>query len=602
MKESSEIKQKILRLPNEPGIYKYFNKDKELIYVGKAKDLKKRVSSYFTKSTGISLKTRKLVSEISDLEYIVVNTEFDALLLENNLIKENQPKYNILLKDDKSYPFICISSERFPRVFSTRRHERNEGEYYGPYSSVKALNNLLELINKLYTIRTCNYNLSEHNINQGKFKICLEYHVKNCLGPCEGFQSEQDYMLDIQQTRSILKGNLKEVESHLTTRMTVAASSLEFEKAQELKEKIDLLQNFQSKSIIFNKKIQDTDIITITQHESTFYINYTKLENGMINISESIKLKNKLDESTAEILSLTYTELRQRYESTANLVLSNLEFDTWNDKVILEIPKIGDKKKLVELSYKNVLQFKKEDINKRYNHITPQQRVVQQLKDDLKLKALPNHIECFDNSNIQGTNPVASMVCFKNGKPSKKDYRHFKIKTVIGPDDFSSMNEIVTRRYKRLIEEDQPLPNLIIIDGGKGQLSAACDALKKVGVYEKIPIVGIAKKLEEIYYPEDSIPVHISKKSESLRLIQHLRDEAHRFAITFHRSLRSKGQTKSELDEIQGIGPKTKTDLLKHFKSFKKIKEASLEDLKMAIPKSKAEIVFSYIQKKRELN
>lgn len=405
-------------------------------------------------------------------------------------------------------------------------------------------------------------------------------------------------MEDIQQARQILKGNLREVAKHLEHEMQEAASSLAFEKAQELKEKLDLLDSFQSKSIIVNNKMQDFDIITVSSEESIFYLNYTKLENGMMNISESFKVKQKLDESESDILSLTYADKYERYNSKAQVVLSNKEFDTWDENIELILPKIGDKRKLVELSMKNLLQFKKDDIQKKNAHISPNQRVVQQLQSDLKLKEPPNHIECFDNSNIQGTNPVASMVCFKDGKPSKKDYRHFKIKTVVGPDDFSSMNEIVTRRYKRLVEENSPLPKLIIIDGGKGQLNAACDALKEVGVYEQIPIIGIAKKLEEIYYPEDSVPVHISKKSESLRLIQHLRDEAHRFAITFHRSLRSKGQTKSELDEIIGIGPKTKESLLKHFRSIKKIKAASLEDLELVVPKSKAKIIYDYIQKK----
>jgi len=383
---SEYIKNKISRLPNEPGVYKYFNKDKELVYVGKAKQLKKRVSSYFTNSVGLSLKTRKLVSEIAEIDYVVVNTEFDALLLENNLIKENQPKYNILLKDDKSFPFICISSERFPKIFSTRRHELNQGEYFGPYSNVKALNSVLELIRKLYTIRTCSYNLSATNIKQGKFKVCLEYHVKNCLGPCEGLQSEKDYLLDIQQARAILKGNLKEVEDHLFKKMQMAAEALEFEKAQEYKDKVDSLQNFQSKSVIVNMKIQDTDIITITSYENTFFLNYAKLENGMINISESTKVKKKLEETTEEVLAIAYADLRTRYDSRAKLVLSNVAFDTWEESIEMVVPKIGDKKKLVELSVKNVLQFKKEEVEKKNKNVSRQSRVVQQLQEDLRLQ------------------------------------------------------------------------------------------------------------------------------------------------------------------------------------------------------------------------
>lgn len=584
-------------LPNSPGVYKYFNKG-VLIYVGKAKNLKKRVTSYFNKQTGNSLKTRKLVREIDHVDYVIVDSEYDALLLENNLIKENQPKYNILLKDDKSFPFICISNDRFPKIYSTRRAELNEGEYFGPYTSVKALNNVLELIRSLYHVRTCNYLLSEKNIENKKFKVCLEYHIGNCLGPCEDLQSESSYLAEIDQARHIIKGHLKIVKDHFLSSMKTAAEELNFESAQEFKTKIEFLDKFQSRTVIVNKKLKGIDVITITSTEKKAFVNYMRVDNGIINISDSITVKKRLDESDEQVLELLIIELRERFNSESKTILSNKIFEYWEDSMEVNVPQIGDKRKLVELSLKNALYHKKEALSQAEKTKQKENRVTQQLKDDLKLKAIPNHIECFDNSNIQGTNPVASMVCFKNGKPSKKDYRHFKIKTVIGPDDFGSMKEIVFRRYKRLQDENIPFPNLIVIDGGKGQLHAACDALKELGIYTDIPIIGIAKRLEEIYYPEDSIPLHISKKSESLKLIQQLRDEAHRFAITFHRSLRSKGQVKSELDLILGIGEKTKQKLLQEFKSYKKIELASFQQLEAIIGKKKALILLGHIQKK----
>ncbi|MEP3386685.1 MAG: excinuclease ABC subunit UvrC [Reichenbachiella sp.] len=584
-------------LPNAPGVYKYFNKE-VLIYVGKAKNLKKRVSSYFNKQKGDSLKTRKLVKEIDHVEYVIVDSEYDALLLENNLIKENQPKYNILLKDDKSFPFICISNERFPKIFSTRRDELNEGEYFGPYTSVKALNNVLELIRSLYKVRTCNYLLSEKNIKEKKFKVCLEYHIGNCLGPCEGLQKEEDYLSEIEQARHIIKGHLKVVKDHFLSTMKSSAENLEFEKAQEYKTKIDFLDKFQSRTVIVNKKLKGIDVITITSTDKKAFLNYMRVDNGIINISDSLTVSKRLDETDEQILELLIIELRDRFTSTSKTILTNKTFEYWQESVDIIVPQIGDKKKLVELSLKNALYHKKEALSQAEKTKQKENRVTQQLMVDLKLKVIPNHIECFDNSNIQGTNPVASMVCFKNGKPSKKDYRHFKIKTVVGPDDFGSMKEIVFRRYKRLQEENSPFPNLIVIDGGKGQLHAACDALKALDIYTEIPIIGIAKRLEEIYYPEDSIPLHISKKSESLKLIQQLRDEAHRFAITFHRSLRSISQVASELDQIVGFGDKTKQKLLTKFKSYKKIVQATPEELIKEIGQSKANILLEHIQKK----
>ncbi|MFY0626525.1 MAG: excinuclease ABC subunit C [Reichenbachiella sp.] len=594
MKKPHELKD----IPTNPGVYKFFNSDNILIYVGKAKNLKKRISSYFNKGANLSLKTRKLVSEIRDIDYVIVNSEFDALLLENNLIKENQPKYNILLKDDKSFPFICISNERFPKIYSTRRFEKKEGEYFGPYSSVRALNNVLELIRQLYKIRTCSYDLSVKNIENKKYKVCLEYHINNCLGPCEGLQNESSYMEEIEQARHILKGNLKIVHDHFKNSMTKASNKLDFETAQLFKAKLESLENFQSKTVIFNAKMDDTDVITVSSTQTDAFVNFTQVQKGMINVSESFKIKKKLEEEDKDLLPTLVQHLRLKYGSQSNILLSNILFDTWDEQTKLTVPQIGDKKLLLDLSLKNALLFKKEQIQEASKTESHAVRVVKKLGEDLQLKTLPETIECFDNSNIQGTNPVASMVCFKKGKPSKKDYRHYKIKTVEGPDDFKSMNEVVYRRYKRLIDENRPLPNLIIVDGGKGQLSAACDALKSLDIYSKIPIIGIAKKLEEIYYPDDKIPVHISKKSESLKLIQQLRDEAHRFAITFHRNLRSKGQIESEIDQIKGIGTKTKTTLLKKYKSFSNITDANETDLIALVGKAKAKTIQDYIIKK----
>jgi len=585
-------------IPSDPGVYKFFNQSKALIYVGKAKNLKKRISSYFNEHSGVSLKTIRLVREIKSIDFIIVNTEYDALLLENNLIKENQPKFNILLKDDKSFPFICISNDRFPKIFSSRRPEKNEGTYFGPYTSVKAMNNVLDLIRNLYKVRTCNYLLSEKNISNRKFKICLEYHIGNCLGPCEGKQSEQDYLKEINQAKHIIKGNLKKVKDYFNIQMKAASSKTKFEEAQLFKNKLEMLKKFQSKTIIVNKKLHDIDVITISSDDKKAFINYMKVEHGMINISDSSTVNKKLDESDQFILQLITLRMREKFNSKSKTILCNMPFLTYDEHLLVSIPKIGDKKTLVELSFKNALIHRKEHINEQETKPNRQERILKQLQDDLKLTVIPKSIECFDNSNIQGTNPVASVVCFRDGKPSKKDYRHFKIKTVTGPDDFGSMKEIVHRRYHRLVTEEKPLPNLIVIDGGKGQLNAACDALKALGVYGNIPIIGIAKRLEELYYPEDSIPLHINKKSESLKLIQQLRDEAHRFAITFHRKLRSKTQVHSVLDQIKGIGNKTKKLLLQEYKSFKKIQEADFDSLSVLIGKVKAKNIQTFIKKK----
>ena len=566
-------------LPDQPGVYKFYNNDRTLIYVGKAKNLKNRVSSYFNKSKGANRKTRKMAGEVRGIEFTIVNSEFDALLLENSLIKKNQPRYNILLKDDKSYPYILLTNERFPRIIPTRRLIHGQGKYFGPFASVKGMNNILELIRNLYQIRTCRYDLSEKNIQEGKFKVCLEYHIGNCRGPCEGLQSEDEYNAEIEQAANILKGNLGVPRTYFREKMQEAAESLEFELAQQYKLKIELLAKYQAKSLVVNDHIGDTDVFSIVSDDQMAFVNYLKANKGAIVLTKTIEVKKKLDESDEDILALIMVELRERYRSTATEVLTNIEMPVVIEGVAFTIPKIGDKRKLVDMSIKNALYYKRERFNRVQDNKERIHRVVLKLQEDLRLKVPPVHLECFDNSNMQGTHPVASMVCFKNGRPSKKDYRKFNIKTVVGPDDFASMYEIVFRRYKRLLDEEADLPNLIVIDGGKGQLSAACQALKDLGIYGDIPIIGIAKRLEEIYRPEDPYPLHIDKKSESLKLIQRARDEAHRFAITFHRQKRSNAAFRSELEDIKGIGKKTAMSLLKNFKSVKRIKEAEEEEL-----------------------
>jgi len=588
-------KNEYSRLPEKPGVYKFLNKENQIIYVGKAKSLKKRVASYFTKGNLDNRKTYRLVSEIQQIEFVIVSSEFDALLLENNLIKEHQPRYNILLKDDKSFPSICITNERFPRIYSTRRIDHSKGEYFGPYTSVKAMNSVLDLVRKLYTIRTCKYNLSKENVKKKKYKVCLEYHIGNCLGPCEGLQQEEDYLEDIQSAKQILKGKVSIVTKSYKEKMQSASQNLKFELAQGYKEKLELLEKFQIKSLIVNQKISETDVFTlVTGDNKSLFINYMKIENGAIVNSETLEVKKKLEEDENELFRISIFDLKKKYKSTNPTVLTNIEIEPWEGVEIIQ-PQIGDKKKLVELSLKNALFFKKEKYSKK--SVQPNREILENLRKDLRLQDLPIHIECFDNSNIQGTNPVASMVCFKNGKPSKSDYRKFNIKTVEGPDDFASMQEVVGRRYSRLKAEDQPLPNLVVIDGGKGQLNAACDALRELHLYGEIAIIGIAKRLEEIYYPEDNLPLHISKKSTSLKLLQHLRDEAHRFAINFHRQKRSKTSFTSSLDQIKGIGNTTKNKLLNEYKSVNRIKEASEKDLTKLIGQSKADIIRKAIKK-----
>jgi excinuclease ABC subunit C len=585
------LKEIVHRLPESPGVYKFYSEDDILIYVGKAKNIKKRVISYFTKNSGVNRKTLKLVSEIDRIDFTVSNTEFDALLMENNFIKQNQPKYNILLKDDKTFPYICILKERFPRIIYTRKYDTSQGEYFGPFSSVVAMKNVLELIRKLYSIRTCNLLLSQQNIDQKKFKVCLEYHLGNCKGPCEGLQDEKSYLEEIEQARHILKGRVSIVYQYFTNQMRTASSNMEFERAQRYKEKLDTLERFQSKSLVVNRDLTDIDVFTITSMENYAYVNYMQIKEGSIIYSKTLELKKKLDEDDDELLSISAVELREQTRSTNTLILSNVPITVLEENVENIVPQIGDKKKLLSLSIKNALELRKEREIFREGKKSKQKEILTILQKDLQLQTLPSIIECFDNSNIQGTTPVASMVRFVQGKPDKKGYRHFNIKTVEGANDFASMKEIVSRRYHRLTEEAGALPDLIVVDGGKGQLSSACEALKEVGIYGQTPIIGIAKKLEEIYYPEDPLPLHINKKSPGLLLLQQIRDEAHRFAITFHRQKRSKGQIKTEMQGLEGIGEKTATKLLKHFKSVKKIKEATFEEIEKIVGRAKAEII-----------
>lgn len=580
----------VKNFPRKPGVYRFYNKDRVVIYVGKAKNLKSRVASYFNDISTQNRKTFKMVSEILHIEFTIVNTEFDALLLENSLIKEYQPKYNILLKDDKSFPFITVVKEPFPRIFSTRRVYRDKGKYYGPYTSVRAMKSVLELIRNLYYVRTCNFNLTPENIQAGKFKVCLEYHIGKCKGPCVGLQEEADYLNDIKLAEDILKGNLAPVRGYFKEQMQEAAKTMDFEHAQLMKEKLELLQKFQSRTVIVNQNLTDIDVFGITSDDKRAYINYMRIANGSIILSKTAEVKKKLDETDSELLVQIIFDLRKRYQSNSKEILTNIEIDYELD-VEIRVPKIGDKKKLVDLALKNALFYKKEKLSSANPDDYRERRVLEQLQDDLQLKNLPEHIECFDNSNLGGSNPVASMVYFRKGKPLKKEYRKYNIKTVEGPNDFASMEEIVYRRYKRLLDEKTSLPDLVVIDGGKGQLSSAVQALKDLDIYGQIPIIGIAKKLEEVYFPHDEFPIHINKKSESLKLLQHVRNEAHRFAINFHRSKRSKSAIDSALAGIEGIGEKTAEKLLKHFKSVKKIKAADPAEIEQLIGKSKSELV-----------
>ena len=594
-KHIDHLKSLVSALPEEPGVYQFFDENNTIIYVGKAKRLKRRVASYFNKVHDTA-KTNIMVRKIVDIRHIVVESEEDALLLENNLIKKHQPRYNVLLKDDKSFPWICIKKERFPRVFVTRNLVKDGSEYFGPYTSVKMVRTLMDMIRSLYKLRTCNLNLTKEGIESGKFKVCLEYHIGNCKGPCVGEVSLEEYDETIQDIRNILKGNIRTVTSHLKDMMAKLAEEFRFEEAQIIKEKLELLDKYQSKSTVVNPSINNIDVYSIVDDENTAYVNFLKVVNGAIIQAHTIEMKKKIEESKEDLLLMAITEIRQKIFSTAKEILVPFELGLPIHGVRCLVPQRGDKRKLLDLSLRNVKYYRLEklkqgDKSKRKTHTD---RILERMKTDLRLKDLPVHIECFDNSNIQGTNPVASCVVFRNAKPYKKDYRHFNIKTVVGANDFASMEEIIYRRYKRLQEENETLPQLVVIDGGKGQLGAALNSLDRLDLRGKISVIGIAKKLEEIYFPGDPYPLYLDKNSETLKTIQHLRNEAHRFGITFHRQKRSKAFITSELDNIEGIGPKSVQKLIQRFKSIENIKKASVEDLEIDLGKSKALTVWRY--------
>lgn len=595
LKNAEYLRSLVSVLPDQPGIYQYFDSTGKIIYVGKAKNLKKRVSSYFTKNQQ-NRKTVLLVRSIADIRHMVVETEQDALLLENNLIKKYQPRYNIRLKDDKTYPWIVIKNERFPKVFQTRNVIRDGSTYFGPYTSVLTVRMLLELFRKLFKLRNCKLNLSEENIRQKKFKVCLEYHIGNCLGPCVGKMAHDDYMKNIDQIKEILKGNISGVIKYLKDLMRNYAEEMRFEEAASIKEKLDMLEKFQSRSTVVSNTISDVDVFTISQDETFAYVNYLKIIRGAIVQTYTMEIKKVLDEASEELLQFALIEIRQKIFSNAKEILVPFKLDIELEGIKFQVPKQGDKKKLLELSERNATYYRLEKqkhqvISKAEKNTS---RIMETMQKDLQLKVQPVHIECFDNSNLQGTFPVSSCVVFRNAKPAKRDYRHFNVKTVEGPNDFASMEEVVFRRYRRLLEEEKSLPQLIIIDGGKGQLGAALEALEKLNLHGKIAIVGIAKKLEEIYFPGDSVPLYLDKNSETLKIIQQLRDEAHRFGITFHRNKRSGEFIKSELENISGIGEKSIKALLTRFKSVENLKNCGYKEVAEEIGDSKARLIFDF--------
>ena len=591
----SELELQLKTLPSEPGVYRYYDKKGEILYVGKAKNLKNRVLSYFNKSQ-IGYKTRMMVSKIVRLETTVVNSEYDALLLENNLIKEYQPFYNILLKDDKSYPWICIKKEPFPRIFLTRNVIKDGSEYYGPYAKVKQAKTLIEVIKNIYKLRTCSLNLAPEKIKEGKYKVCLEYHIKNCAGPCEGLETEEEYAKKLNAIRGIIKGEFKAAREYLEAEMYNYAAKLEFENAQQSKEKLQILENYQTHTTIVSSNINDVDVFGIISDEAAAYVNYFKIKNGSIIQSYTTEIKKMLDETDEEILEEALIEIRNKFNSTSTEIFLPFHLNIEIPHVKLIVPKLGDKKRIVELSEKNAMEYRVEKL-KQVQIVDPERhtnRIMAEMKKLLRLPEEPRHIEGFDNSNIQGTNPVSACVVFKDGKPSKADYRIFHVKTVEGPNDFVTMEEVIYRRYSRLLDEGEPLPQLILIDGGKGQLSSAVKSLKLLGLYGKISIIGIAKRLEEIFFPEDPVPLYLDKKSETLKVLQRVRDESHRFGVKHHRTRRKNSTIKSELEEIPGVGEKTIQQLLSKLKSVKRIKEASLETLEEILGKSKAKAVWEH--------
>jgi len=589
----------IKSLPDKPGVYRYYDKNGKVIYVGKAKSLKKRVSSYFRKTLD-SGKTRMLVSKIADIKTIVVDNQYEALLLENTLIKKYQPKYNVMLRDDKTYPWICIKNEPFPRIFKTRKVINDGSEYFGPYASVGILNALLDFIREVYPLRTCNYDLNQKNIKAGKFKVCLEYHLGNCLAPCVGYQSEADYEKNIQSIRQILKGNYGEVIQYMTDDMKAYSNTLDFESAQRMKEKIEAIKNYQSKSLVANPAVGNVDVFSIISDESYAYVNFFRVNKGSIVQSITQEIKKKLDEPDDEILEEAIIELLSRFGSASKEILLPFELELEIPEIKITVPKIGDKRKLVELSERNAKFYRIEQL-KQIKIVDPDRhtkRIMAQMKKDLRMPVEPRLIEGFDNSNIQGTNPVSACVVFRDGKPSKKEYRIFNVKTVEGPNDFATMEEVIFRRYRRALEDETELPQLILIDGGKGQLSSALKSIDELGLRGKITVIGIAKKLEEIYFPGDSIPLYLDKTSETLKVLQHVRNESHRFGITRHRNKRSRASYHSELEGIPGVGDKTIQQLLRKFKSVKRIKSAGLEELTEVVGKSRAEKIVEFFSTK----
>ncbi|MDH6252237.1 excinuclease ABC subunit C [Chryseobacterium sp. H1D6B] len=593
MNPSLELQLKTL--PSEPGVYRYYDKNEQLLYVGKAKNLKKRVLSYFNKNLP-DYRTRIMVGKIQRLETTIVNSEYDALLLENNLIKEHQPFYNVMLKDDKTYPWICIKNEDFPRIFLTRNVIKDGSEYYGPYAKVRPAKILLETIKHIYKLRTCNLNLSPSKIAEGKYKVCLEYHIKNCEGPCEDLESKEEYDEKIDAIRGIVKGDFRKAKDYLVSQMMKHAENLQFEHAQTIKERIDILDDYQSKNTVVNPNIDDVDVFGMTSDETAAYVNFFKIRNGNIIQSFTTEIKKILEESDEDILEEALIEIRQKFGSDSKEVLLPFHLTVEIPNVKLVVPKVGDKKRIVELSEKNAKEYRLEKL-KQVQIVDPERhttRIMAEMQKLLHMPVEPRHIEGFDNSNIQGTNPVSACVVFKDGKPSKADYRIFHPKTVEGANDFATMEEVIYRRYKRMLDEGENLPQLILIDGGKGQLSSAVKSLRLLGLYGKITIIGIAKRLEEIYFPEDSIPLYLDKKSETLKILQRVRDEAHRFGVKHHRVRRKNSTIKSELDEIPGVGEKTTELLLSKLKSVKRIKESSLETLEEILGKSKAKIIYEY--------
>ncbi len=600
MTEKFDYKAALKNIPHKPGVYQYWDSEKELIYIGKAKDLRNRVGSYFNKDLNINAKTRVLVSKIRNITFTIVDTEVDAWLLENSLIKKHQPRYNVMLKDDKTYPWIIIKNENYPRIFWTRRIIRDGSKYLGPYASVSMMHNILDLIRETYPLRTCNLPLTRENIEKGKFKVCLEYQLGNCKGPCQNYQTETDYDNSIEEIKDILNGKISAVLRGLKSDLDNAVANMNFEYAHKLKRKFDLLENYQSKSTVVNSSITDVDVFSIASEEKYAFVNFLKIMNGTIIQTQTIELKKRLDETDEELLTLAISEFRSRYSSHSKEIIVPFDIDLEDTAGIkFTVPKLGEKKKLLDLSQKNVLFFKKERID-QYEKLNPEirtDRLLTQMMKDLRMNQLPRHIECFDNSNFQGKYPVSAIVVFRDGKPSKKDYRHFNVKTVEGPNDFATMEEAVHRRYRRMLDEGTELPQLIIIDGGKGQLSSALKSLTLLGIEKQVTVIGIAKRLEELYYPGDQYPLYLDKKSETLKVIQQLRDEAHRFGITFHRKKRDQGTLVTELELIEGVGKTSSAKLLKYFKSVKKVREATEEELMEVVNTKQAKAIKAYFSK-----